>query len=69
MRRSWGYQKRTHLVSEGMTTNDDGLDPTWDGLWDLREDDGLTEDCAAENISDLLLSRSVRRLGNGVYRC
>jgi hypothetical protein len=38
-----------------MTTDDNGLDPTWDGLWDFREDDGLAEDCASEDISDLLL--------------
>jgi len=37
-----------------MTTNNDGFDPTWDGLGDFREDDGLTEDCATEDISDLL---------------
>jgi len=26
-------KKWTHLIPEGMTTNDDGLHPTWDGLW------------------------------------
>jgi hypothetical protein len=47
-------QEETDLVSESMTTNDDGLHPTWDGLWDPRQDDGLAEDGATEDVSDLL---------------
>jgi hypothetical protein len=47
-------RNRTHLVTEGMTANSNGFDPSRDGLGDLGEDNGLTEDCAAEDVADLI---------------
>jgi hypothetical protein len=45
---------RAVLVAESMTTNADGLGPSGDGLGDVLEDDGLTEDGAAKNVTDLV---------------
>lgn len=47
-------RNRTHLVTEGMTANGNGFDPSRDGLGDLGEDDGFTENCAAKDIADLI---------------
>jgi hypothetical protein len=47
---------RTVLVSKGVTTDDDRLDPAWDRLGDSFDDDGFTEDGAAEDVADLRAS-------------
>lgn len=36
-----------------MTTNNDGVHPTWNGLGNSLQDDGLAEDRATEDITDL----------------
>lgn len=46
------------LVTESMSTDADGLGPSGDGLGDLVEDDGLSEDGSSEDVSDL--TRGVR---------
>ena len=43
----------THLITESVSTDTDRLNPTWDGLWDLLQDDRFTEDGTAEDVSDL----------------
>lgn len=40
------------LVAKGMATNNNGLFPTGDQTRDTRDDDGLTEDSAAQSISN-----------------
>lgn len=42
----------TVLVPMGVTTNDDGLFPALDKTGDSRDDDGFTEDSAAEDVTD-----------------
>jgi len=44
---------RAVLVTEGVTADDDGLGPSGNGLGDLLEDDGLAEDGAAKDVTDL----------------
>lgn len=52
---SWCYEVcRTILVAEGVTTDDDGVCPAWDGTGDTVEDDGFAEDGAAEDVTDLV---------------
>lgn len=46
------------LVTESMSTDTDGLGPSGDGLGDLVENDGLSEDGSSEDVSDL--TRGVR---------
>lgn len=41
------------LVTESVSTDADGLGPSRDGLGDLVEDDGLSEDGSSEDVSDL----------------
>jgi hypothetical protein len=52
--REQGWEDTTHLITEGMSPNDDGLDPAGDGLGDAAEDDGLAEDGPAEDVTDLV---------------
>jgi hypothetical protein len=40
------------LISVGVSTNDDGLLPSWDESGDVTDDDGLTEDSTVENVTD-----------------
>lgn len=40
------------LVTEGVSTDDDGLCPAWDGLGDSFKQDGFSEDGSVENVSD-----------------
>lgn len=40
------------LVTKGVTANDDGLLPSGDETGDAGDDDGLTEDGAAESVTD-----------------
>lgn len=44
--------RRSVLISERVSTNDDGLGPSWDGLGDSLEHDRFTEDGTAEDVSD-----------------
>ncbi len=49
-----------HLVTKSVTTDDDWLDPSWDRPGDTFENDRLTEDCASEDVTNLIeLSESV----------
>ena len=43
----------THLITESVSTDTDRLDPSWDGLWDLLQDDRFTEDSTTKDVSDL----------------
>jgi hypothetical protein len=56
---------RAVLVTESVTTNADGLGPSGNGLGDVLEDDGLTEDGAVEDVTDLrgLASIALVRIG------
>ncbi len=45
--------RRTVLIAERVATDDDGLDPSWDGPRNTLEDDWLAEDGAAEDVADL----------------
>ena len=45
---------KTHLISESVSTYADGLSPTWHWFWDFLKDDRFSEDCTAEDISDLM---------------
>jgi hypothetical protein len=38
-----------------MTTDDDGLDPAWDGAGDALEDDRLAEDGSTEDVTNLFM--------------
>ncbi len=40
------------LISVGVTTNNDGLGPSWDESGDVLEDNGLSEDGSIEDVSD-----------------
>src|SRR5271170_3282310 len=46
------------LVAKGVTTDDDGLFPSGDETGDTRDDNGFTEDCSVENVSDSPVGRS-----------
>lgn len=41
-----------------MTTDNDGLFPSGDETGDTRDDNGFTEDCPVENVSDSPVGRS-----------
>ncbi len=45
--------RRTILVAERMTADDDGLMPPRNGPRDALEDNRLAEDCATEDVADL----------------
>lgn len=45
------------LVTEGVTADDDGLLPSRDEAGDAGDDDGLTEDGAAESVTDGTVGR------------
>lgn len=55
------------LVTESVSTDADGLGPSRDGLGDLVEDDGLSEDGSSEDVSDL--SGGVRMKNKEGKRC
>lgn len=40
------------LVAERVSTDDDGLDPTWDRFGEVVEQDGFAEDGAVEDVAD-----------------
>jgi hypothetical protein len=40
------------LITKRVTANDDGLFPSGDETRDTRDDNGFTEDCPVENVSD-----------------
>jgi hypothetical protein len=40
------------LVTEGVSTDDDGLFPAGDQAWDVVYDDGFSEDCSVQDVSD-----------------
>ena len=40
------------LVTKGVTANHNRLGPAWDETRNIIDDDGLTEDNAAENVAD-----------------
>ncbi len=40
------------LVTERVTTDDDGLVPAWNQPRDIRDDDGLAEDHSTENVTN-----------------
>lgn len=40
-----------------MATDDNWLRPAWDKSWDVLAQDGLTKNCATENISDRSIGR------------
>jgi hypothetical protein len=40
------------LIAEGVTTDDNGLLPTWDETGDAGNDNGFTEDCTVEDVSN-----------------
>ena len=40
------------LVSERVSGDDDGFGPAWDELRDVADEDGFSEDCAVEDVSD-----------------
>ena len=42
---------KTHLVAEGVSADDDGVHPSWDGLRDFRKDDRLAEYGTAEDVT------------------
>ena len=42
----------TVLISEGMTTNDDGLSPARHQARNVLDDDGLTEDGSSQDVTD-----------------
>jgi len=44
---------KTYLVTEGMTTDDNRVDPARNGTRNPLEDDGFTENSSSENITDL----------------
>lgn len=44
---------RSILVTESVSTDADGLGPSRDGLGDLVENDGFSEDGSSEDVSDL----------------
>ena len=45
------------LVSKGVTTDDDGLLPSWHQSGDSRDDNGLAEDGTSQGISDGAIRR------------
>jgi len=42
----------TVLVTESVSSNDDGLGPAWHTAGDVRDNDGLSEDGTVEDVSD-----------------
>ena len=40
------------LVTESMSSNDDGLGPAWNAFWNVRDDNGLSEHGTVEDVSD-----------------
>ena len=46
-------RNRTDLITKGMAANNDGIHPAWNGLGNSLENDGLSEDRATEDITDL----------------
>lgn len=42
-----------HLVTKGVSTDDDRLSPPWYGFRNPLENDGFSEDGAAEDVTDL----------------
>ena len=46
------------LISECMSTNNDGLCPSWDKSWDVRNDDWFSEHGSIKNVSNSSVGRS-----------
>lgn len=53
------------LVTKSVASNADRLDPSRNGFGDFGEDNGLTEDCASEDVTDLEGVGLVRYLWHG----